>query len=284
MLTTTTTTNTLADALQTWISTAPTHLTDLVAPHTRPGDTPAQHAATHASALANDGRVFRLLGVTMTHDEVLDFTTRINETENGRGDGDRAPFYPLATYYPPVGGIFAAETPIPGNGTLPTLTPDTQGLYRLDVLGTVLAPALSPEVRRFAHERLDVIEYYGVFHVMEIVGRHVSTWGSWADASDAVQAEITEATRAASDDHSAPSTTATTATDVAHAIECVGPIGEWVCDAENFWGVIPGEDGAPYDAYYGEPVPTDWPDLTDDQRTGALFYLATTHDHILTGA
>lgn len=275
-------TGTVADALQTWISAAHAHLLDLVAPHTRPDDSPAQHAATHAVALANAGHLFRLTNITMTHDEMLEFTTRINDTESGEASGDRAPFYPLAMYYPPVGGIFAAETPIPGNGILATLIPGPDGLYRVDVLGTVLAPALSPQVRRFAHERLDVIEYYGAFHIMEIVGRHVATWGSWTDAADAIQHEIAEATRAASDDHHAP---ASTATDIAHAIECIGPIGEWACDAENFWGVATDQDGAPHDIYYGETVPADWPTgLDDDQRTGALFYLATFPDHVLANA
>jgi len=269
---------TVADALQTWISIAPTQCLDLVAPHTRPGDTAAEHAATHAIALANAGQVFRLPDVVMTYDEVLAFTTRVNDTEGGEASGDRVPFYPLAMYYPPVEGLFGAETPIPGNGHLPTLTPDTDGLYRVDVLGTVLAPALSPEVRRFADERLDVIEYSGTFPLMEIVSRHLATWGSWYDAEDAIQREITEATRDAGQDHCDPTSTGA---DIAHAIECIGPIDQWVCDTESFWGVSADADQGWHDLYYGDPVPADWPAL-DDDRAGALFYLAAAPERVFT--
>lgn len=53
---------TVADALQTWISNAPAQCLDLAAPHTRPSDTPAEHAATHAIALANAGFVHGAMG------------------------------------------------------------------------------------------------------------------------------------------------------------------------------------------------------------------------------
>jgi len=214
----------------------------------------------------------------MTYDEVLAFATCVNDTEGGEASGDRAPFYPLAMYYPPIEGRFTAETPIPGNRHLPTLTPDTDGLYRVDVLGTVLAPTLSPEVRRFADERLDVIEYSGTFPLMEIVSRHLATWGSWYDAQDAIQHEITEATRDAGQDHCYPTSTGA---DIAHAIECIGPIDQWVCDTESFWGVSADADQGWRDLYYGDPVPADWPAL-DDDRAGALFYLAAAPERVFT--
>ena len=225
----------ITDALQTWITNAPTHLLDLTAAQPHPDDSPAQSTADHALTLADAGHVLRLTDVTMTGDDVLAFTSRVNKTPTNDAH----------------------------------LTPSIDGRYRVDVLGTTLTAALSPEVRRFAEERLDAIDYAGVLHIMEIVSRHIADQGTWYDAEHTILREISQAT-------------GDRAAHITHAIECVGPVDAWVADTESFWGVI-FDDGAPRDAYYGEPVPADWPTL-NDERTGALFYLATVPDHILTRA